>query len=217
MITVSVDSRGEKVFMECSESIANEVINAMYSKLRFDMSTKGNNLILSLDIGDIDVLNRELKSFKKHIVLDNSFILWKEKHKGKAPVVIRVGVVDSKIYKGQYTLPHKEIEDACKYFFAPAVRQKKFKEGKWDGYIHLYKKWLHQFPTGLLDKVCDVLDRNGIPYRVEYTYEVDVDRQFGWQAKHLFEPEEDQWEALNACIKGKRGICKAPTGFGKVI
>ncbi|MGL5712609.1 MAG: DEAD/DEAH box helicase family protein, partial [Paraclostridium sp.] len=204
-----------KVVLECSRDIANDVINSVYSKAQFDMTANGDSLMLSTDIKNIDILNKELLLFKNVLKFDKSFIRWRSAHKGKSPVIIRAGVINSKIYKGGYDLPHKDIEDVCKYFFEPAVRQKRFKEKKWDGFIHLYKKWVHEFPTGLLDKVCDVLKSKDIPFKVEYAYDVEVPRQFDWKAKHLFEPTDDQKDALEACLNGKRGVCKAVTGFGK--
>lgn len=216
MIIVKIDKSMENVILECDESSAFGVINITH-KYNPTICNFDGLATIEVPISNIDSLNKDLIAFKDQIRLDNSFKEWKEKNKGIAPVIIRAGVVNCKIYRGQHSLPHSKIEDVCKYFFMPAVRQQRFKEGKWDGYIHLYEKRFHKFPTGLLDKVCGVLDESKIPYRVEYCYEQNPPKQFNWKAKDLFKPEDDQWEALEACVKGKRGVCKAPTGFGKLI
>ncbi|MCX8074121.1 MAG: DEAD/DEAH box helicase family protein [Clostridia bacterium] len=171
---------------------------------------------LILPIECVYNLNSDLTPFKNELEIDQSFVEWKNKNINvKTPVLIRCGVITSKIYKGSYDIPHKDIEDVCKYFFKPAVKQQRYIDKKWDGYIHLYKKWLHEFPTGLLNDVCGVLEKHNIPYVVEYTYEQKPKRQFDWKPKDLFQLEPDQIEAIEAAMKGLRGVVKAPTGFGK--
>lgn len=217
MVLIKIDTDKRLVYLECDNDDSAKIFYLISGYSKHECTDKC--VIFTVDLNNIDTLNRDLLNFDGKIELDNSFINWKESrinnHSTKSPVLIRAGVVNSKIYKGSFTLPVKEIEDACKYFFQPAVRQKKFKEGKWDGYICLYKRWLNSFPTGLIDKVCEVLKNHDLPYRVEYCYDRNPPKEFNWSAKKLFELEPDQVEAINACIDGGRGVCKAPTGFGK--
>jgi len=164
-------------------------------------------------------LNQDLIPFRDIISIDISFTRWKDTSpvipSSKTPVQIRCGIITSKIYKGGYELPNKAIEDVCKYFFKPAVRQQRYLDKKWDGYIHLYKKWLHEFPTGLIEDVCQVLKDQDISYSVTYNYEQRPQRQFDWDVDDNITPDTDQIEAIDSCMHGMRGICKAPTGFGK--
>lgn len=180
-------------------------------KIKFGVSKEP---VIEVDDGLVSELNKRLIPLKNHLKIHPSFIEWKSQNL-KSPVLIKCGIINSKIYKGGYDLPHKEIEDVCKYFFKPAVRQQRYIDKKWDGYIHLYKRWLHEFPTGLLGDVCDVLKKNNIPFNVEYIYEQRPPRQYDWVADDGITPDPDQIEAIDACIHGLRGICKAPTGYGK--
>lgn len=154
-------------------------------------------------------------NFANKIKVDKTFKEWVSKNIKQSPALIRCGAVYSKIYPGQIKIPHKDIEKATRYFFKPAVNMQKYKDGKWDGYINMYKRWLREFPTGLLNDVCEVLDKQKIPYTIEYAYDREPQRQFNWKVNDNLTPDPDQIEAINAAIEGKRGIVKAPTGFGK--
>lgn len=216
MINISVNNEHNKLIVECNAGIASDILYA-FSAIGNTVSAKGNMCVITCDISDVDAINRALAPFKKDIRLHASFVDWKNRYYGKIPILIKCGVNKSIIYKSRdFDIPHKKIEDECKYFFLPAVNQQKYKDGKWDGYIHLYKRYLRTFPTGLLDRVISVLENEKIPYKIEYTYDVAPKKMFDWVPKDLFEPSEDQIEALDACMKAKRCVCKAATGFGKV-
>ena len=160
-------------------------------------------------------LNEDLIEFKDIISIDKSFADWKKTSNTKPPVQIKCGVINSKIYKGGYELPHKAIEAVCRYFFKPAVRQQRYIDKKWDGYVHLYKKWLHEFPTGLLEDVCQVLKDHDIPFNVTYLYNQRPQREFDWDIDDGIVPTEDQLEAIRAAICSQRCQIKCPTAFGK--
>ena len=215
MINAKINKEHNKVILECDAGIASDVLYA-FSDIDVQIIKEDNKCVIQGDIAHINTINKALLPFKEHIKLDDSFLKWKEKYYGKSPLLIRCGVNYSKIYNStDFKIPHKEIENVCKYFFLPAVNMKKYKEGKWDGYISLYKRWLREFPTGLLSRVTKVLEELSVPYRVDYTYDTNPPREFDWKAKDLFEPTEDQVEALEACMKAGRCVCKAATGFGK--
>lgn len=159
-------------------------------------------------------LNTFLKPFKEVLRIDDTFKEWREGNIKQSPVIIKVGVVKSKIIPGRNKLPHEALEKACRYFLKAAVNMDKYKEGKWDGYIHLYKKYNREFLTGLLPDVIRVLSENKTPYSLDYTYERRPERQFDWGLKDDFTSDPDQVDAIQAGVEGKRGIIKAPTGFG---
>lgn len=211
------------IILECTADIACQVINTVNS-YQNGIGSKGNNALIAMEDKYADKLNKDLLPYKSHIVVDKSFREWLAKSRYKASperqvtsteAIIKVGAVFSKILAPSGLLPHKAIEDECKYFFKPAVRQKRFQEKKWDGFIHLYEKRFHRFPTGLLDDVKRVLDEQGVKYRVDFIHDTEPPRQFNWAAKDIFTPEPDQWESLQAALKHNRGVVKAPTGFGK--
>jgi superfamily II DNA or RNA helicase len=155
------------------------------------------------------------KQIKDCTVLDDSFKLWRQKSRLPNPMLIRCGVVYSRIYPGQTKLPVKELETATRFFLKAAVNMQKYKEGKWDGYINLYNRRQRTFPTGLLPKILEVLRDKGMPYLLEYAYDRTPKPQFHWKVEDGFTPDPDQIEAIDAGIKGRRGVIKAPTGFGK--
>lgn len=207
------DDDGVVIVSDGSQEFDQIVI--MMAENNYRYSIRDNPLRVCVAESDVDSLNKDLIPFQSSLEITEKFKKWvSDKKLGFAK--IRVGPVFSKIITPKSVkLPHKDIEDVCKYFFKPSVRQKSFKEGRWDGYIHLYKKWLHTFPSGLLDDVCEVLDKKGIKYSVERTYE-DTERMFDWEVGDNIIPDPDQIDAIEACYKAKRCVCKAPTGFGKV-
>lgn len=211
---ILVKTNNQDLILECDAGIAGDVLHTLSA---YNPRYEGNlkvSIMVSMDY--ITEVNKDLLRYKGQLKLDSSFLEWKDKFAGKTPVLIRVGVITSRIYKSpSFTIPHTDIEDVCKYFFKPAVNQKAYKDKKWDGYIHLYKKWLHQFPTGLLDRVCHVLDKKGILYKLEYIYDTNPPKQFNWKPKDIFQLSEDQVECIDECMKAKRCVVKAATGFGK--
>lgn len=216
MILISIQNNERDFVMEISAGIAGSILHVISPYNPVVMTNSKGNCVARVSIEHIDKLNKDLIPFKKELRFDKTFIEWKAKNRGKKPILLKAGPVFTKIYKSSdCDIPHKDIEDVTKYFFKPAVNQKAYKDKKWDGYIHLYKRWLHQFPTGLLDVVEDVLKNKGIPYKVEYTYNTNPGRQFDWKAKDLFTLSEDQEQAIAACLDNGRCVVKAATGFGK--
>lgn len=214
MILVSIESN--MLVLECVAGIASSVLHALNPFCPNVSRNAKGNCVIKLSLEQIDEINKALGPFSKSIILDKSFEDWKASNIAKKPLLIRCGVVFSVIYKSSdYDIPHKDIEDATKYFFKPAVNQKAYKDKKWDGYIHLYKRLQRRFPTGLLDRVLEVLDKQEIPYKLEYTYEQKPAKQFDWQPRNLFQLSEDQVLCINECMDAGRCVVKAATGFGK--
>lgn len=90
---------------------------------------------------------------------------------------------------------------------------KKYRKGRWDGYISLMHSF-HEFPTGLLDPVVDYLRSKG--------YTVDLVQQ----ERFPFSPVEPdflngitlrdyQIEAANELLSAGRGVAKMATNSGK--
>jgi len=163
----------------------------------------------------VNLLNKKLMPLKNKLELTSNFKVWRDGYKSsQSKTIIQCGVIRSYI-KSSEKIPHKEIEEATRYFFKAAKFHPKYKEGKWDGYINLYKRWEHSFPTGLLLDVEKVLIKNKIKYEVEYTYDRTPEKQFNWEICDGIIPDPDQLEAVEKAVQGLRGTVKAPTGYGK--
>lgn len=147
---------------------------------------------------------------------DSTFTAWVSRNIKKVrPVRLAVGPVFTAIVPNGNEIPKTKLKDSMKYFTKAATRSKAYLSKRWDGYINLLDLRSMKFPTGLLENACKILDAEEVPYEVDYLYDTSPPRQFKWKAANLFEPTEDQLEAVKACVKHKRGICKAPTSFGK--
>jgi superfamily II DNA or RNA helicase len=170
----------------------------------------------------IDIIRRKLITSQNITYdYDDAYKTWRNQ-RYKNAICIRCGVVTSKITRGFdaeaiIDIPHKKIEEATRYFWKPAVNNSKYKNGNWDGYINLYKRWEQTFPTGLIDDICRVLDEEKIKYYIDYIYELAPKRQFNWVVDDGVIPDPDQVNAVELALKGRRGILKAPTGFGKTF
>ena len=91
--------------------------------------------------------------------------------------------------------------------FIPAVM-----EGRWDGITHLFNTRTNSFSTGLLDRVCSILDQNNIQYQVQ---DLRVRPQVQQPIPTNTTLRQDQEDVVNTCITTIRGIVALRTGWGK--
>jgi superfamily II DNA or RNA helicase len=168
----------------------------------------------------LPVLNKILIPLKDKIRKDVSMVEYIELFKnqgqanGKDVIKIIYGPNKCKIIGPRRSVPEEALQKKMKYFFQGAVNCKSYKEQRWDGYILLYNKQTRTFPSGLLERAVSVLKTKEIPYTIEQTFEYPK-RQFDWVVNDGITPDPDQVVAVEAALKNKRGIVKAPTGFGK--
>ena len=168
----------------------------------------------------LPLLNKILIPFKDNIRKDVSMTeyiaLFKNQGQvdGKDRIKILFGPNECKIIGPKRSVPEEALQKKMRYFFQGAVNCKSYKEKRWDGFIVLYNKQKRTFPSGFLDKALSVFDSKKIPYTVEQTFEYP-ERQFSWVVNDGITPDPDQIEAVEVALKEKRGIVKAPTGFGK--
>lgn len=165
----------------------------------------------------IDDVNHRCVALKNLFVRTPSFDKWLEDRKSSqiVPAVIRIETVYSWVVQGSQHLPLQAIDTVTRYFEKAALNDRRFKDGKWDGLIHLYKKRWGRFPTGLLQAVVTELQKAGVLYKLEYLYEPRIAPKFAFEVCDNLTPDPDQEEAIEAAWRGGRGIVKAPTGFGK--
>ena len=118
-----------------------------------------------------------------------------------------------------WNIKNKKVEDEiskrCAYFVMGAVNTNLYKRGIWDGYNRLYSDKTKKFPTGLIYLVEDVLIHNNISYVKYNLYNPDPPREFNWRPNGKITPEEDQELAVSIACQRKRGVAKAPTGYGR--
>lgn len=168
----------------------------------------------------LPTLNKALIPFKDKIRKDKSILdyiaLFKSQGRidGKDAVKILFGTNECKIIGPRKSIPEEALGKKMRYFFQGAINCKSYIEKSWDGYIALYKKHTHTFPSGLLSKAESVLKEKKIPYVIEQTFEYPQ-RQFDWIVNDGIVPDPDQITAVEEALRNKRGVIKAPTGFGK--
>jgi len=216
LLVLKVEGKFKILKIECSAGMASDVLFSL-SEIPKEVDTTNNNVCtILIDMKYIDKCNTTLNKYKGSVKFDSSFLEWKKKFHKKTPILIRSAVINTKIYRSpDFEVPHQAIEDATKYFFKPAVNMKSYKDKKWDGYVKLYERRFYKFPTGLIDRVLEVFDKEEIPYTLEHVHDESPPKEFDWEPKELFVPSEDQLEAVDICMKYGRGVVKAATGFGK--
>ena len=96
------------------------------------------------------------------------------------------------------------------YFFSP-----KFKKGYWDGRIKLLDKRKNRFPTGLLTRVCQALDKHVVDYEINDDREFDcVDPIYEFNGVKL---RDYQRAALDTGLESDTGVFHLATGTGKAV
>ena len=104
------------------------------------------------------------------------------------------------------------IDDALKFKPTDAEKDQSFRDGLWDGYVHLYDG---RFPIGLLSEVETLLTLQDAPYEV-------IDKRTSRFVKpiHLrarFTPRDYQVEAVDRALRFRRGVIALPCGGGKTL
>jgi superfamily II DNA or RNA helicase len=97
------------------------------------------------------------------------------------------------------------------YQFSP-----KFQEGTWDGLIYLAYKLKYggfSFPSGLINSVVSFLVAEDFKVHTEYNYELPKPNKI--RQPKVSTLRDYQLEAVQACLRQRRGILKLPTGSGK--
>lgn len=125
-----------------------------------------------------------------------------------------------------YKMLHSELSFKVKNaWFTPA-----YQKGHWDGHIRLFTKVNQSFKTGLLYRVCELLDSEEITYQVidnrnlEETFKLKLlDSPLNLKGKKiLLRPEQREAveQYCNLTVKGHffgRGLLHLPPGVGKTI
>ncbi|WP_180232377.1 DEAD/DEAH box helicase [Priestia megaterium] len=110
-------------------------------------------------------------------------------------------------------IPWHEIIPKTSYFDKRAKRSKSLGKS-WSGYVHLFDPVKGQFPSGLLERIVDSLQKHGVPFSIDQTFSYPKP-YLNLTSTFSFEPTEDQINSVAALDKANSGIGKLPTGFGK--
>lgn len=129
-------------------------------------------------------------------------------------ITLKVDSVNSKIIGLEDLSKIDIISDALSYMVPSYKYSFNFRNGGWDGKERLLSKKLI-FPTGLLDKVCDVLKSFGLEYEIVDTIKYpDREESLNWVGPELFDYQKD---IVSRALDCKRGMIKSCTGSGKTI
>ena len=111
------------------------------------------------------------------------------------------------------------------YQFSSLFRQKR-KDGSrvWDGKLHLLSRTTNSFPTGVLDIVCEVLDKSKLSYTIEKDQSMllanipcEIPDKFGPYTLYDYQKEAIQTFFHDGTLLPCRGIIKIATGGGKSL
>ncbi|MGG4438291.1 DEAD/DEAH box helicase family protein [Priestia megaterium] len=157
-------------------------------------------------------LQKVLMRFKGSIRKTQSYQSFQDKFVlNKNPIVIEWEPMMCKV-SGR-GMPWKEIIPITSYFNQGAKNSKQY--GKtWSGYTHLVDPVKGEFPSGLLERIVNVLQTNGIPFQVHQRFSYP-EKEFHLNPVFSFTPTQDQIDSVTALDKANHGIAKLPTGFGK--
>jgi superfamily II DNA or RNA helicase len=111
-------------------------------------------------------------------------------------------------------LPFDLIIPNTSYFNKAAFNSNDYKNGRWDGLVHMFDTKTGRFPSGLLERIVRGLNERGIPYEVKRTFNYPAPK-LQLNPKFTFIPSDDQIKAVEALDRSNTGIAKCPTGFGK--
>jgi superfamily II DNA or RNA helicase len=150
-------------------------------------------------------------------------------------LIISVGIKRATIF-GKF--PKDDVDEALSAYvkgfqYSPLFRQRK-KDGSrvWDGKMRLFSRVTNSFPVGVLDIVCDLLDKRNIAYELKRPYleELNLSEKMrtcwisgGWKIQDQFGPfklYDYQKKAIRTFFDPTRplpyrGVIKIATGGGK--
>ena len=135
-------------------------------------------------------------------------------------VKVVIGNVDSRIVGYLPPEVHKSLDRQLSFWVPGAIHTKAYKDKRWDGKHHLYKKTHGQsFMSGLISLVTKVLKYHKIQYQLlDARKRPEPNRlNLSFHPPEGFEERGYQTIAREQSIKKGRGIIKIATGGGKTM
>ncbi|VVB53371.1 Type III restriction enzyme, res subunit [uncultured archaeon] len=118
----------------------------------------------------------------------------------------------------EVAIVESQIEPVMMYRPKGFEHSEDYKEGKWDGFVHLYRRYSHSFPRGMLTEVLTLLEVIEQPYKVEdrsvFVCERSAIHNKTGMSKSLRPYQKD---TSTRALKQERGIICLPTGTGKTL
>ena len=128
------------------------------------------------------------------------------------PVTITVNNITSQIQGVLSPETIEAIDTACSFDVLGAQFTQTVQKGFWDGRKRLFSKRTNSFSTGLLQRVCSVLDQQQLPYNITDTRIVcQLDKPLPVNIT----PYDWQEPVIQKCLTERRGVIKIATGGGK--
>ena len=152
------------------------------------------------------------KKYRKTISLSLSYEKFSERFvtlKGPIEIIWNPAIC----YIKGADIPWTEVIPATSYFHKDAKRVKAFGKS-WSGYVHLFDPIKGEFPSGLLERIVTILNKNGLQYTISQTFSYPTP-YLNIKPSFPFQPTQDQINSVEALYKANTGIGKLPTGFGK--
>jgi len=114
-----------------------------------------------------------------------------------------------------------KIDDKLSYFVQGAWFSKLYKDGIWDGYIRLFNKRTHIFPTGFLGDTEKILKNSNkkfsvVDKREKIKHNSNVFEKVFTSNTNII-PRSYQKKAIISIAKNPCGVITIPTGTGKTI
>ena len=159
-------------------------------------------------------INREL-----HLGIEKDYAKWLEDCDSNRIVDVEIITNNSRsrlVPSSGVEIPDSELEDICSYFVNGYEYTQKFKEGLWDGRDILYRKNTMTFPTGLLQRVVDLLAIKGYNVSIKPETFPPV-REYEWEMNEKFKIRPYQEEIIKKAVKDERGVIEMATGAGKTL
>ncbi len=129
-------------------------------------------------------------------------------------LVMRIGNCFTSL-SGKY--PFVPVEEVTSFWVEGAEHTNQYKEGKWDGYKRLLSSSrIPTFPTGLLQRVLEVLDRAKTRYKTVDERQT-TEPSLNLKTSDKFKLYDYQDWCVDKALNEKRGILHMATGSGKTV
>jgi superfamily II DNA or RNA helicase len=114
------------------------------------------------------------------------------------------------------SIPFEKIDEVTSFWISGSEYNPKYIEGVWDGRRHLFNKRTYQLPTGLLNKVLNILEQYQINYLLidERTTTLPT---LNLAIRETNQVRKYQKSTIQKAVQEKRGIIEMATGAGKTM
>lgn len=112
-------------------------------------------------------------------------------------------------------IPIEEIAKETSYFVPGYQYTPSYMEKRWDGRRHLFDRRKMVFPSGLVERVCEILHKHDVKFEVHYE-SIPPQEKLPYLASNL-ELRDYQRACTEKAVAARRGILELATGAGKTV